>query len=401
MFVAGRAVRVSGRPVIRRPSPEVARRRRVALALVVLLVAVVVVLVARSLSGRRPVALRKSSATTTPASSLPRGVYSHAGAGMLSSAVVGDPYRLYVPESAGSGVDVIRPSTARVIAHYPTGSDPQHVVPAYDLRTLYVTNDLANSLTPIDPATGKIKGANIPVDDPYNLYFAPGGHQALVIAEARQRIDFYDLPGFRLHKRLPVACPGVNHTDFSADGRFLIASCEFGARLVKVDLQSETVAGYLALPGGSPQDVRLDNTGTRFWVADRNLGGVRLIDAATFRQVGFISTGKDAHGIYPSRDARDMYVSNRGSGSVSVVEVATRRVTATWRIPGGGSPDMGGVSADGATLWLSGRYDAVVYGFSTATGNLIAKIPVPNKPHGLSVWPQPGRFSLGHTGNMR
>lgn len=320
---------------------------------------------------------------------------------MLSASVAGDPYRLYVPESAGDGVDVVDPSAGRIVAHYTTGSDPQHVVPSYDLRTLYVTNDLANSLTPINPATGKVSGPNIRVDDPYNLYFAPGGRHALVIAEARQRIDFYDLPGFHLAKRLHVACAGVNHVDFSADGTFLIASCEFGARLVKVDMRTETVTGYLSLPRGSPQDVRLDGTGTTFWVADMNLRGVHLIDAATFRQVGFIPTGKDAHGIYPSRDATDMYISNRGSGTVSVVDVATRRVTATWTIPGGGSPDMGGVSADGSTLWLSGRYDAVVYGFSTATGAVVARIPVPNKPHGLCVWPQPGRFSLGHTGNMR
>ena len=62
---------------------------------------------------------------------------------------------------------------------------------------------------------------------------------------------------------------------------------------------------------------------------------------------------------------------------------------------------MGGVSADGTKLWLSGRYDAEVYVFDTATGGLVARIGVPNGPHGLSVWPQPGRYSLGHTGNTR
>jgi hypothetical protein len=62
---------------------------------------------------------------------------------------------------------------------------------------------------------------------------------------------------------------------------------------------------------------------------------------------------------------------------------------------------MGGVSADGRMLWLSGRYDGVVYGFDTRRGKLVARIPVAGSPHGLAVWPQPGRYSLGHTGNMR
>jgi len=384
---------------VRRPSPEVARRRRAVLGLGVVSFVLLIMLIAGTFSGSPSKPSRRAVAPSGSAS--PGGVYAHAGPGMLSQVVAGDPYRLYVPESAGTGIDVVDPTAGRVLAHYETGSDPQHVVPAYDLRTLYVTNDLANTLTPINPATGKISGRNIQVDDPYNLYFAPGGHQALVMAEARRRIDFYDLPGFRPAKRLQVDCPGVNHADFSPDGSYLIASCEFGARLVRVDMRTEKVTGYLQLPGGSPQDVRLDNTGKTFWVADMNLGGVHLIDAATFRQVGFIHTGKDTHGIYPSRDATEMYVSNRGSGTVSVIDVASHRVTAKWTIPGGGSPDMGGVTADGSTLWLSGRYDAAVYGFSTATGQVVAKISVPNKPHGLCVWPQPGRFSLGHTGNMR
>jgi YVTN family beta-propeller protein len=83
-----------------------------------------------------------------------------------------------------------------------------------------------------------------------------------------------------------------------------------------------------------------------------------------------------------------------------VVDFATRRVVATWTIPGG-SPDMGGVSASGHVLWLSGRYDAAVYAINTRTGKLIARVPVGLGPHGVCVYPQPGRYSLGHTGIMR
>jgi hypothetical protein len=96
-----------------------------------------------------------------------------------------------------------------------------------------------------------------------------------------------------------------------------------------------------------------------------------------------------------------MYVSDRAAGAVSVVSFKTRRVVATWTLPQPASPDMGGVSADGRTLWLSGRYNAVVYAIDTRNGRLRAAIPVGSGPHGLCVWPQPGRYSLGHTGIMR
>ena len=358
----------------------------------------------------QPTSLATGSAVTPPTGTPPTGtspahtagnVYAHIGVGQLAAAAHGVPYRLYVPESGSNAVDVIDPETMQVVGHFKTGLDPQHVVPSYDLHTLYATNDLSNSLTPFDPRTGQPSGPNIPVDDPYNMYFLPGGSEAAVVAEARQRIDFYDAHSFTPRSVLHVTCPGVDHADFTADERTMVASCEFGQRLVRIDLASHQVVGYLDLPGSSPQDVRISPDGSLFYVADMKLGGVHLIDAARFVQVGFIPTGKDAHGLYPSRDGSRLFVSNRGNGSITVIDFATRRVLATWHLPGGGSPDMGGISPDGNVLWLSGRYNQSVYKISTVDGRLLGRIRIPHKPHGMCVWPQPGRYSLGHTGNMR
>jgi len=331
----------------------------------------------------------------------PANIYAADGPNMLSPALRGVPYRIYVPNSGGSTVTVIDPDTYRVLWSYQTGLNPQHVVPAYNMRTLYVANDLGNSLTPINPDTGRPAGRNIAVDDPYNLYFTPDGQYAIVVAEARADLDFRNPRTFALEDRIHVDCAGVDHIDFAADGAYLIATCEFAGRLVRIDLHTRKVAGYLDLPGSSPQDIKLDPAGHTFYVADKNLGGVWLIDAATFRPETFIPTGPDAHGLYPSRDARYLYVTNRGNGSITVISFATKKIVTTWRIPGGGSPDMGGLSPDGKVLWLSGRYDSVVYAISTVTGHLLAKIPVGSQPHGLCVWPQPGRYSLGHTGITR
>ena len=212
---------------------------------------------------------------------------------------------------------------------------------------------------------------------------------------------------------LPVACPGVDHMDFSANGTYLIASCEFANRLIKVNVVTQSVDGVLTLPAGSvPQDVKLSPDGTVFYVADMKANGVWEIDGDTLSVIGFLATGKGAHGLYVSRDAKDLYVSNRDAGTISVVDFATRTVAATWVLPpesgahlGNGtnlaSPDMGGVSAEGPVLWLSGRYDSDVYAIDTTTGQQIARIAVGNGPHGVCVWPQPGRYSVGHTGILR
>jgi len=342
-------------------------------------------------------------------------LYSEPRPDKLSPAVAQARPRVYVPNLKSNDVYVIDPATLKVVDRFRVGINPQHIVPSYDLKTLWVTNNAEGrtdgSLTPIDPATGK-PGKSVAVDDPYNMYFTPDGRSAIVVAEALKRLDFRDPQTMALQSSLPVPqCAGINHADFSIDGRFVIFTCEFEGSLAKIDLVGRKVLGYLKLSrGGMPQDIRVSPDGKTFFVADMKADGVFVIDGDSFKEIGFIPTGVGTHGLYPSRDGTRLYIANRGSnqirgkphgrGSVSVVDFATRRIVATWPIPGGGSPDMGNVSVDGKVLWLSGRYDNVVYAIDTTSGE-VRSIPVGKEPHGLTVWPQPGRYSLGHTGNMR
>jgi YVTN family beta-propeller protein len=328
-------------------------------------------------------------------------IYSADRPGNLSAAVQNFPARVYVPNSKSNSVSVIDPATLKVIDRFPVGRLPQHITPSYDLKTLWVLNDEGNSLTRIDPVTGKPK-ETIRVRDPYNMYFTPDGRYAIVVAEQQRRLDFLDASDMKLHHSLQVPCKGVDHMDFSADGNYLIASCEFDGSLIKVGVEQQQVLGRLALKRKSmPQDVRLSPDGSVFFVADMDAGGVHLVDGEHLSYIGFIPTGKGAHGLYVSRDSRVLYVSNRGEGSVSIIDFSSRKEVAKWRLVGGGSPDMGGVSADGKVLWLAGRYNSEVYAIDTRDGKLLARIPVGREPHGLCVYPQPGRYSLGHTGLFR
>lgn len=368
----------------------------------------------------------------------PSNLYSEIGPDKLSPAVKGQTNRIYVPHLRSNDVLVIDPETLKVVDHFAVGKAPQHIVPSWDLQTLWVTNNAERSndgsLTPIDPRTGK-PGKAVKVDDPYNMYFTPDGKSAIVVAEARERLDFRDPHTMELQYSISVPeCRGINHADFAMDGSFAIFTCEFRGMLAKIDLVHHTVDGYLrlslprtrikegTLPGapitteictaksGMPQDIRSSPDGKHFYVADMESDGIHVVDGQTFKQVGFIQTGLGSHGLYPSRDGTKLYVALRGShhihgkpggnGGVAVVDFATEKVVAQWTIPGGGSPDMGNVSIDGKYLWLSGRFDNVVYRFNTTTG-AVDIIKTHLEPHGLTVWPQPGRYSLGHTGNLR
>jgi YVTN family beta-propeller protein len=162
----------------------------------------------------------------------PKDIYSETRPEKLSAAVQGFPSRLYVPNSLSNTVDVIDPETYRILASFPVGREPQHVVPSYDLKTLWVLNNRGNILTRIDPATGT-KGETVSVRDPYNLYYTPDGTYAVVVAERLHRLDFLDSQTMRRQHALPVPCNGVNHLDYARNGRYLIASCEFSNELIK------------------------------------------------------------------------------------------------------------------------------------------------------------------------
>ena len=336
----------------------------------------------------------------------------------------------------------------KVVDRFKVGSGPQHIVPSWDLRTLWVTNNAEGrtdgSLTPIDPKTGK-PGKPVMVDDPYNMYFTPDGKSAIVVAEARKRLDFRDPKTMALQYSIDVpGCPGINHADFSIDGRFAIFTCEFTGTLAKIDLVERKVLGYLKLqmpatrfkesqgaarapagkvwePGetevctvdkGMPQDIRISPDGKRFYIADMHADGVHIVDGDVVH-AGRLHPDR-ARRAWPvpeprrqaavrgqPRLAQDPRPASAATAASSVIDFATEKVDRrAGRVPGGGSPDMGNVSADGKYLWLAARYDDVIYRFDTANGD-VKQVKVGAEPHGLTVWPQPGRYSLGHTGNLR
>ncbi|MEN3300827.1 YncE family protein [Pseudonocardia sp.] len=336
----------------------------------------------------------------------PHNVYAGAGANMLSDVARTAKPLVYVPHTKSRDVWVIDPATFAVVAKYPLGAgELQHVVPSWDMKTLYASDDTRDKLTPFDPTTGR-PGTPIPVTDPYNLYFTPDGRSAISVAEQRKELVFYDPHTWAVQDVLPTPdCAGVDHADFTADGRTAVFTCEFAGRVAVVDVATHHLLRMIDMPHRNmrmgPQDIKLAPDGSVFYIADSDQNGLWVLDGAATKIERTIPTGGGAHGLYLSRDATRLYVTNRHEGSVSVLDAYTGAPVTKWRIPGGGSPDMGNVTADGTQLWLSGRYDHAVYVLSTVDGHLIHKMGVGDGPHGLCVWPQPGRYSLGHTGITR
>jgi YVTN family beta-propeller protein len=327
-------------------------------------------------------------------------VYANTLSGTVSCPLCEIPPRVYVPNSMAGTVDVIDPATFQVVDHYRVGAIPHHIAPAWDMSALYVDNEGSSSLTVLDIHTGRPTGqVNIPF--PYNLYFTPDGTKAIDVVERLNRIEFRDWRhGWALLGAVGIPWSGADHMDFSADGSYFMISTEYTGHLVKIDVNSMRMVGNVYV-GGLPIDVKLSPDGNYFYVTNQGRMGVSVVDPVSMKEIQFIPTGRGAHGLQVSRDTKSLYVSNRLEGSISVIDFATRTVTAKWRIPGGGSPDMLQLNPEGTQLWASGRYNATVYVFDTTTGGVIARIPVGAEDHGLTYFPNVGRYSIGHNGVYR
>ena len=217
-----------------------------------------------------------------------------------------------------------------------------------------------------------------------------------------------------LQSSLPTPqCAGINHADFSIDGRFAIFTCEFGGMLVKIDMVGAQGA---RLPEAVDRQACRRTSASRptaatFYVADMMADGVFVIDGASFKEIGFIKTGKGTHGLYPSRDGKKLYVANRGSNKIhGAAHGHGQRLGARLR-DRARSTSPGRSRAAAAPTWATSAPTASGSGSRAATTTSSTRstppparckiIPVGQEPHGLTVWPQPGRYSLGHTGNMR
>ena len=137
-----------------------------------------------------------------------------------------------------------------------------------------------------------------------------------------------------------------------------------------------------------------------FYVADMMANGVWKLDGHRFKVTGFIQTGAGAHGLYPSRDSRYLYVTNRGEGSISVVRFRTagrQEVADTRRRQPRHGRHISRRQGPMDVGTLQRRRLRHRHPQRAAAG----KIAVGSQPHGLCVWPQPGRYWLGHTGILR
>ncbi len=285
-----------------------------------------------------------------------------------------------VLNSAAASFSVIDVATRTVIRTTPVLREPHHWALLPDRSALLIGDTSGNAMFFLDPGTGQIIRRTA-FSDPYQLWFSPDGRHLVVTALRVEHVDIYDGRTLQLAKRLRLPTM-PSHLSYSPDGSMVYVSLQDNDRLVGIDLRTLAVAWQTSV-GKTPAGV--------FWHDDKVLVGimgndyVAVTDPVDGRELRRIRTGRGAHNLFYTPDGRQIYVTNRVEGTVSLLDAVSLDVVRTYVVPNG--PDCIAFAPDGK-LWVSMRWGGRVAVLDPASGTH-ETIAVGRSPHGVFLTASP------------
>jgi YVTN family beta-propeller protein len=294
--------------------------------------------------------------------------------GIATGAVAAGP-KAYVGNFSDSTVSVIDTATGSVVATVPVATGPHGMAITPDGRFAYVSGDGASTVTAIDTATDKVAQTIEVGKSPHGLAMTPEGGTLLVGVYGDDRVAFVDVATQKVVATVAVAKP---HTiAMRPDGKVAyVASQEPGNfALVVVDVPGRVVLRRVALEK-TPRDVEFGFDGKALYFTLAGVNAVQVLDPASDKIVAQVPTGASPHianfyrgasagtavvqgpgelllfnpetnaplrsiavGKQPhweaTADGKTIYVTNEGGNDVSIVDLATGKVTS---VPVGKAP---------------------------------------------------------------
>lgn len=295
---------------------------------------------------------------------------------------------VFVMNSGAASISLIDMSTERVLRRIPVLREPHHWALTPDRRSLVVGDSSGNSLFFLNPRTGAVQ-KRITVADPYQLGFSPNGRYFTVNGLARNQIDIYDAASMNLLHRFPIRSM-PSHLAYSPGSHRVFVTLQGTNRLVAIDLRRMRVLWDRPV-GNTPAGI-LWHDGTLL-VCDMGTDGLAVVDPATGAVTGHVVTDKGAHNLFLSPSGKTIWVDNRVSGTVTVLDATSLKTVRTYRVSGGPDDLFFGV---GGKVWITRRFAESVAVLDRATGHYRV-IDVGRSPHGIFVnptAPSPGETAV-------
>ena len=291
---------------------------------------------------------------------------------------------LLVLSKSGQTLAIVDPSSLKAIARIPVGNDPHEVVASTDGKTAYVSNygfGAYNTLAVVDLVGQKA----LPSIDlgalrgPHGLDFVGG--KVWFTAEAAKAIGSYDPATQKIDWILGT---GQNRTHMIYVWQDLKRIVTTNVSSGTVSMIEKTVGGG---PGGPPPGA-LKGGGGRGNPPPRRPGGDW--DETVVR------VGNGSEGFDVSPDGKEIWVANANDGTVSIIDVASKKVTQTLAAEVGGANRLK-FTPDGKLVLISslGQPDATI--IDSATRKTIKRIPVGHGAAGILIQPDGSRAFIACT----
>lgn len=267
---------------------------------------------------------------------------------------------------------------------------------AASTRAAFATSVVGDSVSTFDGYSG-VFGTPLPFagDAPWGVAITPDGSTAYVAASGADSVVPVDTatgtPG------TPIAVGSDPRTiGIAPDGATAYVADLGSGTVTPIDTATNTAGTPIAV-GSGPHGIAIAPDGARVYVADIFSDDVSVIDTATRTVIATIPAGSDPYTIAITPDGATAYVTNLGSGDVIPIDTATS--TAGTPIPVGAWTYGVAIAPDGATAYVSQRDTGKVVPIDTATNTAGTPIAIGTGPEGLAITPDGTTAWVTDTGN--
>ncbi|MFQ5718992.1 MAG: cytochrome D1 domain-containing protein [Acidobacteriota bacterium] len=244
--------------------------------------------------------------------------------------------------------------------------------------TLVVLNKSEATASLIDLSRGETV-ATVPTGNgPHEVAVSPDGTTAIATNYGTRdapgsTLTVIDVPHARVVRTIDLGEYHRPHgVQWLADGKQVVVTSEESHKLLTVDVGRGKVTATADTGQETSHMVCVTPDGTRAFVANIGSGSVSVIDMATGKRLSAIETGDGAEGITVSPDGTQVWVTNRGADTVTVLDAHSLDVLK--ELPSSSFPIRAKVTPDGRHALVSNARSGEVAVFDTHTLEEVRRI---------------------------
>ncbi|MET9508736.1 YncE family protein [Streptomyces flavidovirens] len=247
--------------------------------------------------------------------------------------------------------------------------------------TVFVANSGSGTLSAYDAQLERLLGDSTVGSGPTGLSSAPDGNTVFTANSRSNTVSFVDTTTRQVTATVPVGVRPFAAVP-SRDGTRVLTADYGSDTAAIIDVASSRVTATVSV-GALPHTIATIPNGTAYFT-NHGAGTVTALGPDN-RVSATIPVGTFPTGISATARGDSLYVSNTGSGNVSVIDTATNKVSAV--IPAGTAPLGNAVSPEGKHLYIADSAANTLLIANTQTGTTTARIPVGAGPQGVALSP--------------